>query len=159
MYDELYDKPLYQEAFELAMSFAAEGLQADRAMVVYSGNGRLHNLEAGSIWTSQPISLSLLRGLVEGQASCLTAITPEVNNSLSVTLSTIHSVLYVPIRARTDEICGFLYLDRLINRGAFKPEQLKQVESLVSGRVEPILRKTGAIRPLDWEVLLKTCWL
>ncbi|MGE0494252.1 MAG: hypothetical protein AB7S38_33885 [Vulcanimicrobiota bacterium] len=159
MFEEEYDKPLYLEAFNLAMSFAAEGLQMDRGIITYSGNGRVHNLEAESIWTTQPISLTLLKELIEGRVSCLTAITPEVNQSLSVTLSTIHSVLFVPIRARTSEVCGFIYLDRLINRGAFKPEQLKQLESLISGRVEPLLRKTGAIRPLVWEVLLKTCWI
>lgn len=159
MYEEEHDRALYETAFSHAMTFAAEGLKAERAMIAYSGNGRLLNLEADHLWTREPISLTLLRSLIEeGQPRYLVdLLAREEFTHTSITLSGIISIIYVPIRSRTQEICGFYYLDNRVRSGAFQEKDLKQAEAVVTGRLEPLLRET-ACRPLSWELLLKTCW-
>ena len=161
MYEEKHDRAIYEEAFAQAMAFASEGLRAERAMVTFSGNGRLHNLDAERIWSSEPISLSLLRALVEAGEPRLLVEMHERDqfNVTSVLISGIYCVLFVPIRGRTGEVCGFYYLDNRVRNGAFQVKDLKQVEAVVSGRLEPLLREASACRVMTWDVLMKTCWL
>jgi hypothetical protein len=160
MYEEAHVRGIYEQAFEQAVKFAVEGLQAERVMVAFSGNGRLYNLEADSIWTSEPISLSVLRSLVEGgEGKVMVDLLRSSEFNTSVTLAGIISVLFMPIRGRTGEICGFYYLDHRVRKGAFQEKDLKQLEAVVTGSIEPLLVETGACRPMTWDLLMKTCWL
>lgn len=161
MYEETHDRAIYEEAFGHAMAFAVDGLKAERAMVAFSGNGRLHNLNAEALWTSEPISISLLRGLIEGgEPRVLVDMCKMPNlNPTSIVLTGIISLMFHPIRGRTGEVCGFYYLDSRVRSGAFQEKDLKQAEAVVTGRLEPLLRETGACRPMTWELLQKTCWL
>lgn len=160
MYEAEHDRALYEEAFAAALSFAAEGLKAERALVTFSGNGRVHNLDPAQLWTVEPISLTLLRGLVDNpEPRVLADVIRKNQHVTSVTLSGLQSILFAPIRARTGEVCGCYYMDSRLKTRAFGEDDLKQVEAVVAGRLEPLLRQTGACRPLTWEVMLKTCWL
>ena len=161
MYEEEHDRAIYEEAFGHAVAFAADGLRAERAIVTYSGNGRLYNLQASTLWTSEPISLSILRSLVESaEPRVLVDILKQTSgHPTSVMLAGIISILFVPIRSGGGEVCGFYYLDNRVRRGAFQEKDLKQLEAVVTGRLEPLLQETGACRPMTWELLLKTCWL
>ncbi len=162
MYEEVHLRSLYEQAFGQAMTFAEEGLRAERAMVTYSGNGRLHNLDAESLWTTELISFSIMKSLIEEAVPRLLVHIedPERFSVTSVLITGITCVLFVPIRCRSGEVCGFYYLDRRIqSTGSFQEKDLKQVEAVVAGTLEPILRETGASRPMTWELLMKTCWL
>jgi len=160
VYEEHHVKSIYLQAFGDALTFASEGLKAATGLVAFSGNGRLLNLNADSLWTTEPISLTLLRTLVEDPKPSLLLDSRDPGfNVTSVTLASIHSVLFMPIRARTQEVCGCLYLDNRLRHGAFREEDLKQLEVVVEGRLEPLLAQTGACRPLTWELLQNTCWL
>lgn len=160
MYEEVHDRAIYEEAFGQAIAFAAEGLKAERAIIAYSGNGRLLHLEADHLFTREPISLTLLRSLIEeGQSRYMVdLLTRDQFSHTSITLSGIVSIVFVPIRSRTGEISGFYYLDSRVRSGAFQEKDLKQAEAVVTGRLEPLLRETGACRPMSWDLLLKTCW-
>lgn len=162
MYEEVHVRSLYEQAFGQAIAFAQEGLRAERTIVTYSGNGRLHNLDADSLWTTELISFSILKSLIEeAQPRLLVHLEePDRFSVTSVLITGITSVLFVPIRSRTDEVCGFYYLDRRVHSvGSFQEKDLKQVEAVVAGTLEPMLRETGASRPMTWELLMKTCWL
>lgn len=162
MYEEVHLRSLYEQAFAQALTFAEEGLRAERAMVTYSGNGRLHNLDPESLWTTELISVSILKSLIE-EAEPRLLVHMEEPDRFSVTsvlITGITSVLFVPIRCRSGEVCGFYYLDRRVHSdGSFQEKDLKQVEAVVAGTLEPLLRETGASRPMTWELLMKTCWL
>lgn len=162
MYEEVHVRSLYEQAFAQAVLFAEEGLKAERAMVTFSGNGRLYHLEPESLWTTELISVSILKSLIEqAQPRLLVHMeNPDHFAVTSVLITGITSVLFVPIRGRSDEVCGFYYLDRRVHSsGSFQEKDLKQVEAVVSGTLEPLLRETGASRPMNWELLSKTCWL
>lgn len=160
MYEEEYDRPYYEEAFDSAITFALEGLKAERVMVVFSGNGRVHGLDATKIWLSEPLSMSTLRRLVESAGPTMLVDAVETNpQQTSVVLCAAISLIFVPVRSSRDEICGFVYLDRPVTRGPFGAEHLKQVKALVAGRVEPTLKELDVSRRLSWGTVLKTCWI
>lgn len=162
MYEEVHVRSLYDQAFGQALAFAEEGLRADRAMVTYAGNGRLYRLDAASLWTTELISLSLLKSLIEaGEPRLLVhMVEPDRFTATSVLITGITSVLFVPIHSRSSEVCGFYYLDNRVRQGGpFQEKDLKQVEAVVSGTLEPILAETGVSRPMSWELLMKTCWI
>ncbi len=162
MYEELHVRSLYEQAFGQAMVFAGEGLRAERAMVTYAGNGRLYHLDPASLWTTELISLSILRTLIEaGEPRLLVHLKePDKFEVTSVMLTGITSVLFVPIRSRGGEICGFYYMDnRIRNTGSFQEKDLKQVEAVVTGTLEPILAETGVSRAMTWDLLMRTCWI
>ena len=161
MYEDEHIRAIYEEAFGQAIAFAVDGLHAERVIVAYSGNGRLHNLDAAHLWTSEPISLTILSSLVEAAVPRvfvdILKVTP--GQPTSVVLTGIISVLYMPIRAHTGEVCGLYYMDNRIHSGAFYEKDLKQLEAVVTGRLEPLLQETGACRPMTWDLLQKTCWI
>lgn len=161
MYEEFHVRSLYERAFGQAMTFAEEGLRAERAMVTYAGNGRLFHLNPESLWTTELISLSILSSLIEeAEPRLLVHLEePDKFERTSVLITGITSVLYVPIRSHAGEVCGFYYLDnRVRNGGSFQEKHLKQAEAVVAGTLEPILAETGVSRPMTWELLMKTCW-
>jgi hypothetical protein len=162
MYEELHTRSLYDQAFGQALAFAEEGLRAERAMVTYAGNGRLYNLDPASLWTTELISLSILKSLIEkAEPRLLVHLEePDKFEVTSVMITGITSVLFVPIRSRSGEVCGFYYLDNRVHKnGSFQEKDLKQVEAVVAGTLEPILAETGVSRPMTWELLMKTCWI
>ena len=162
MYEEKHVRSLYEHAFSQALTFAQEGLKAEHAMVTYSGNGRLLNLKSEGIWTTEPVSLSVLKSLIEeGQPRLLVDLAePDRFDRTSVLIAGIISILFVPIRSRSDEICGFYYMDsRVKNQGTFQEKDLKQAEAVVAGTLEPLFRETGVSRPMTWDLLMNTFWL
>ncbi len=161
MYEEKHVRSIYEQAFSQAVTFAQDGLKAEHAMITYAGNGRLLNLNPESIWTSEPISLTLLKSLVEeAQPRLLVDLAePEHLDRTSLLITGIISILFVPIRSRSNEICGFYYLDnRVKSAGSFQEKDLKQAEAVVAGTLEPLFRETGVSRPMTWDLLMNTSW-
>lgn len=161
VYEVVHERPFYEQAFDQALLFATQGLSAERVMVCFSGNGKLYGLEAERLWSSEWISLTLLRSLVERRQPTVISDAMEQGPAqvTSVTLSSIRSILFVPIGGRNGEISGFLYLDNRLKKGIFKDKDLKQLEAVVSGSVEPHLAQIQVSRPLSWDLLQNTCWL
>lgn len=147
---------------ELVDSVLAK-LAADRVLMVYGGNGLSKGFATESIWTTGELSLTLLDELLQGgQPLVLFDVVkhPTYKNQTSVVLSSLRSIMFVPLRNDKGEMKGMLYMDNQKESGAFNDKQLDAMVAYTHNHLCPALWKADpGAGNLSSESLKKTRWV
>lgn len=157
------DKRLWKQVFGEALGFASETLKAERSFVVFEGAGLARGLDTASLWVTGAISHTILRTLLEEQEALVmmdALADPRYREQTSAILSSLRSILYVPLHSPNRVVSGMLYLDTLTKTGVFGHEQLTKAKSFVANNFEPMLAELSTQpKALDWDGLTATEWL
>ena len=94
------------------LGFLTERLGAERAIVHYAGFGVTHGFEAATLWTTGELSHTLIQSLLDEAEPMIFYDAVKHNkfkHQTSAVLSSLRSVLFVPLVSRQAKLAGFLY--------------------------------------------------
>lgn len=153
-----------RSALQQGALFAVNTLGAERALVVYEGHGLAHGLEAGpAMWLTGEISTSVLASLLEEREPMVlvdAANDDRTRDQTSVVLSSLRSVLFVPLPNSAGRMGGFFYADNRQKAGVFTDQHLdKALQWLQTSLCPQLLEAHPAQSPdLTYEALTQTHW-
>lgn len=131
------DPELLAACLELGITL----VEAERGLVLVRGErsgdypvAASHGLDAATIWTTAEVSSTVIRTAFEkGEAVlCDNAVMDKrFQESTSVVLSALRSVLCVPLRTRATTV-AVIYLDNKFQQGAFTARHLELIKHVAS---------------------------
>jgi len=154
-----------RSALEQGAQFAVTTLGAQRALVVYEGFGLAHGLEAGpAMWLTGDISTSVLASLLEEREPMVLIDASDderTRDQTSVVLSSLRSVLFVPLPNKAGRMGGFLYCDNTQKAGVFTDEHLDTALKFLGSTLCPLLLEARPAESPDltYDVMTATEWL
>lgn len=138
-----------------------ERLGAERAIVHYAGFGVTHGFEAATLWTTGELSHTLIQSLLDEAEPMIFYDAVKHNkfkHQTSAVLSSLRSVLFVPLVSRQAKLAGFLYADNREKSGAFNDEHLQAAIAFAHNQLTPRLHQAFEA-DFGWDQVLATEWL
>ncbi|MCA9794052.1 MAG: GAF domain-containing protein [Candidatus Eremiobacteraeota bacterium] len=143
------------------LGFLTERLGAERAIVHYAGFGVTHGFEAATLWTTGELSHTLIQSLLDEAEPMIFYDAVKHNkfkHQTSAVLSSLRSVLFVPLVSRQAKLAGFLYADNREKSGAFNDEHLQAAIAFAHNQLTPRLHQAFEA-DFGWDQVLATEWL
>ncbi len=146
---------------ERALSFVSDELQAKRALVLYDGYGRTLGLEnSEKLWTTGEISFEMLKNFLASKSPQVVhdpRNDPEYGERVSVLLTGLGSIMFVPLVNELGRMRGFIYVDLDGGNQFVIQESLERLTGFVKYSLEPMLHNLHG--HLTWNEVQATHWL
>ncbi len=140
-------------------------MKAERSLIVYEGYGLTRGLETEGIWATAAISHTVLKTMLEEKEALVmmdALADPRYKEQTSAIISSLRSVLYVPLTNPAGQPSGMCYMDNLSKTGVFGVKELDRAKTFVADSFSPMLAElapTANSPELTWEGLTSTKWL
>lgn len=154
-----------RSALQQGAHFAVTTLGAERALVVYEGYGVAHGIEAGpAMWLLGEISTSVLASLLEEREPMVlvdASHDERTRDQTSVVLSSLRSVLFVPLPNKAGRMGGFFYADNRQKAGVFTDQHLDTALRFLEQNLCPLLLEARPAESPDltYDAMTATEWL
>lgn len=149
------------EVFADGMRFALHETQADRAIMIYEGQGEAFGFaNLSTLWTDGDLSLGMLEQFVKAGKPVLikdSLMDPDFQKRTSAVLSALGSVMFIPIHNEAGTVRGFFYLDQKGRATFLSPGFFERVQRYVREKLEPQFHPKS--EALDWAETKTTRWL
>jgi len=156
------EKARIAKALQEATEFALTETEADRVIVVYEGIGKTRgfDLDSERVLEEGSLSLQMLQNFLQKREAVLVKealADPDFQSRTSAVLSSLGSVLFVPIENESGLTRGFLYMDQVGRSTFLSAGFLERVKRYVKQVIEPKIhtKKTH----LEWSELSSLEWL
>jgi hypothetical protein len=156
------DNSKLQKALSETLAYVTKETEADRAIVAYEGFAQAvgFDLSSQKLLEEGPLSQKMLKSFLQKREAVLikdTLADPDFESRTSAVLSSLGSVLFVPIENENKFCRGFLYLDQTGRSTFLSSGFLDRMERYVRTVLEPKLHSPR--EHLTWNHALNLNWL